>query len=84
MLQVKISNPNRPPRVILLGPPGSGKSHQANMLSDRFGLINISAREVLESEIAKKTKNSLAIKEALDKGELISDDIIIPLIEKRI
>lgn len=41
----------RPPKVILVGPPGSGRSTQSNIISEMFGLVKISMREILRNEI---------------------------------
>lgn len=44
MLRIRFRNkaPRRPPRIVILGPPGSGRSTQAEILSQKFGLINVS------------------------------------------
>jgi len=56
MLRIRFRSnaPRRPPRVILLGPPGSGRSTQSSIIAKRYGLVHICTRSLLKSEIAKK------------------------------
>lgn len=49
-LRFRSNAPRRPPRVILLGPPGSGRTTTAEILSKRFGLVNVSPLRLLENE----------------------------------
>ena len=84
LLQLKIDQPLRPPRLMLLGPPGCGKTTQAKAIADKFGLTLVSTRNLLEEEIGRKVKNSMLIKNCIEGGEQIPDDIIISLVEKRI
>ena len=69
---------------MLLGPPGCGKTTQAKAIADKFGLTLVSSRKLLEEEISWKNRNSMIIKNAIEAGEAISDDIIISLVERRI
>jgi len=52
MLRIRHRNnaPRRPPRVILIGPPGSGRSTQAQLIADAFGLVNVSPQKILKAE----------------------------------
>ena len=52
MLKIRHRNnaPRRPPKVIIIGPPGSGKSTQAQKIADSFGLVNISPDKILKAE----------------------------------
>jgi SpoVK/Ycf46/Vps4 family AAA+-type ATPase len=52
-LRFKSNAPRRPPRVIILGPPGSGRDTQAKLIAQQFGLVHISARQLLKGEIQK-------------------------------
>lgn len=55
-IRFKSNGPRRPARVILLGPPGSGRSHQAELLSKRFGLVYVCTRRLLKNEINSGSK----------------------------
>ena len=55
MLRIRYRSnaPRRPPRVILLGPPGSGRSTQAETIAKRYGLVHVCTRSLLKNEIAR-------------------------------
>ena len=67
--------------IILFGPPGSGKGTQANKLIRDFKLIKISTGDLLREEIKNNSSLSDKIKSIIDKGLLVSDDIIHDLIK---
>ncbi|MBP9722057.1 MAG: adenylate kinase [Gammaproteobacteria bacterium] len=71
-------------RIILLGPPGAGKGTQADILCQQFNIPKISTGDMLRSAILNCTKLGLKAKDIMDRGELVSDDIIIDLIKHRI
>ena len=66
--------------IILFGPPGSGKGTQANKLANQFSLKNVSTGELLRIESFKDTDKGKEIKSIIDKGQLVSDEIISDLI----
>ena len=66
--------------IILLGPPGAGKGTQAKAICEHLDLVEISTGNMLRAAIAKKTRLGLAAKVCMDKGELISDRIIINMV----
>ena len=68
--------------IVLFGPPGAGKGTQANYISDEFNLFKISTGDLLRKEIKKKSSLGIKIKTIIDKGSLVSDNIIDNLIEK--
>ena len=70
--------------LILFGPPGAGKGTQAQILINKFNIIQISTGDMLREEVKSKTDLGKAAKLIMEKGELISDEIIISIIEKRI
>ncbi len=70
--------------LILFGPPGSGKGTQSEKIIDRYGLVHLSTGDILRNELANKTELGLKAREIMDKGELVSDEIVISMIEKRI
>ena len=70
--------------LILLGPPGAGKGTQARTLCEAFGFVQLSTGDMLreakkdQSELGKKVANIMA------RGELVTDEIVIGLIEKKL
>lgn len=63
-------------RIILLGAPGSGKGTQARFIEEDFDLEHISVGEILREEMRNSTVTGLKIADAMNKGQLISDDVI--------
>ena len=70
--------------IVLFGPPGAGKGTQSNLLIDKYDLIHLSTGDILRSEIAEGTKLGLEAKSIMDKGDLISDDIVISMISSKL
>lgn len=70
--------------LILLGPPGAGKGTQAKVLSERLGLAHLSTGDMLREAVQAGSELGKAAKRAMDAGELVSDDIMVGLIENRI
>ncbi len=68
--------------IILFGPPGAGKGTQAINLVKDFNLYNISTGDLLRDEIKNRTVLGNKIKSLIDKGSLVSDDIIKDLVKK--
>ena len=68
--------------IILFGPPGAGKGTQADNISKKFNLHKVSTGELLRDEIHKNTDLGVKIKSIVDRGSLVSDDIINNLIIK--
>ncbi|NLP33061.1 MAG: adenylate kinase [Oligella ureolytica] len=71
-------------RLILLGPPGAGKGTQANYITQEFNIPQISTGDMLRAAIKDQTPLGLAAKEVIDRGDLVSDDIIIGLVQERL
>jgi adenylate kinase len=69
-------------RIILFGPPGSGKGTQAKLLAEKFQVPHISTGDLLRESVLKKTPLGLKAKEHLDDGTLVPDAIMIGLIRE--
>ena len=70
--------------IILLGAPGSGKGTQSIILKKKLGHGQLSTGEIIRENIEKKTKLGLQVKNLVDNGEFVSDEIILSIISKRI
>jgi adenylate kinase len=71
-------------RWILLGPPGSGKGTQAVRLADAFNALHLSTGDLLRKEVAEGTKLGKTAKGFMDRGELVSDELILGMIRGRL
>lgn len=71
-------------RIILLGPPGAGKGTQARYICDRYDIPHISTGDLLRTAIKQQTKLGKEAKNVMDAGELVSDEIILGMIELRL
>ena len=70
--------------IILLGPPGCGKGTQAQKLIREFGFVQLSTGDMLRAAISKGTEIGMQAKSIIDKGELVSDEIVIGIVRDRI
>lgn len=71
-------------RIILLGPPGAGKGTQASFLCARYDVPQISTGDMLRTAIKAGTPLGQAAKAVMDKGQLVSDDIVVELVKERL
>src|SRR3954454_21549116 len=71
-------------RLILLGAPGAGKGTQANFLKEKFNIPQISTGDMLRAAVKAGTPLGIAAKKVMDRGELVSDEIIIGLVKERV
>jgi adenylate kinase len=70
--------------IILLGPPGAGKGTQAKRLVDRRGMVQLSTGDMLREARSSGTEMGRRVAQVMDRGELVTDDIVIGLIEEKL
>lgn len=70
-------------RLVLLGAPGSGKGTQATRLKEHLQVPHVSTGDLLRAEVAAGSKLGLAAKEVMARGDLVSDDILLGMLEDR-
>ncbi len=70
--------------IILLGPPGAGKGTQAQKLVDERGMIQLSTGDMLRAARTSGTEMGRKVAEVMDRGDLVTDEIVIGLIEEKL
>lgn len=70
--------------IVLFGPPGAGKGTQSEKLINKYGLVHLSTGDLLRTEIARGTDLGIKAKSIMDRGDLVSDDIVIGMIESKL
>lgn len=70
--------------IVLLGPPGSGKGTQAELLCKKFNLFHFSTGNILRNEVSNKTKFGKEIETIINAGKLISDKLIIRVVDNQV
>ncbi|KKQ17626.1 MAG: Adenylate kinase [Berkelbacteria bacterium GW2011_GWA1_36_9] len=71
-------------KVIILGPPGAGKGTQAELISQKYKLKNISAGKVLRSEIKRRTEIGRKVEPYVERGDLAPDNLVYLAVKKRL
>jgi adenylate kinase len=71
-------------RIVLLGPPGSGKGTQSQRLVERVGIPQISTGDLLRAAVNKGTELGRRAKEAMDSGRLVDDSLVLGMIRERL
>lgn len=68
--------------LVLLGPPGAGKGTQGDLLAARLGIPKIATGDVLRAAVREKTPLGLQAKAAMDRGDLVPDDVILGIMKE--
>lgn len=71
-------------RVILLGPPGAGKGTQAKMLTEKYGVPQISTGDILRAAVAAGSRLGKEAKGYMDRGALVPDEVVIGIVRDRL
>jgi adenylate kinase len=71
-------------RIVLIGAPGGGKGTQAKMLIEKYGIPQVSTGDLLREAVAAGTALGVRAKQAMDAGQLVSDDIVLGMIGERL
>ncbi|MBK8807513.1 MAG: adenylate kinase [Bacteroidales bacterium] len=70
--------------IVLFGPPGAGKGTQSELIIKKYDLVHFSTGDILRAEIKAQSALGLKAKQFMDKGELVTDEIVIGMIENKI
>ena len=70
--------------LLFLGPPGAGKGTQAAFLSEAYSYLHLSTGELLRKEIDLNTDLGRQVKEIINKGELVSDELVLEIVKKNL
>ncbi|HEX3586389.1 MAG TPA: adenylate kinase, partial [Candidatus Angelobacter sp.] len=70
--------------IVLLGPPGAGKGTQAKLIAQHYGIPHISTGDILRSNVARGTELGRKAKAVMERGELVSDDLVNGMVADRI
>ncbi|XP_018548866.1 adenylate kinase 8 [Lates calcarifer] len=81
---VRTRRRSRTPRILLLGPPGSGKSHQARLLSEKYKMVDVCCGRLLRSVAADGSSLGEEIQPYLDDGRPVPDSLVLQVLEQRL
>ena len=83
-LRFSESSPRRPPNIVILGPPGSGRTTQARLVADQYGLVCVSVRDLIVEQSKKSPELGQIIKRAVISGQMLPDHLLNNLVSERI
>jgi adenylate kinase len=69
-------------RVLMIAPPGAGKGTQGALIAEHFGIARIATGELLRDHVARRTSLGLAVREYLDRGELVPDQVVLDMVQE--
>ncbi|KAJ6816407.1 adenylate kinase, chloroplastic-like isoform X3 [Iris pallida] len=73
-----------PLKIMISGAPASGKGTQCELIKEKYGLVHISAGDLLRAEVASGTENGKRAKENMEKGMLVPDEIVVMMVKERL
>ncbi len=73
-----------PTYIVLLGPPGAGKGTQAEIISEKLGLVHISSGDIFRENLKAQTELGKLAQSYMNRGELVPDDVTIAMIRERL
>ena len=71
-------------KLLFLGPPGAGKGTQANLFCKKYELDHLSTGDLLRDEVSSETSLGLKAAEIMNRGELVSDELVLSIVEGRL
>ena len=71
-------------KLLFLGPPGAGKGTQANLFCKKYGLVHLSTGDLLRDAVSSGSILGLKAAEIMNKGELVSDELVLSIVEGRL
>lgn len=71
-------------RMVIMGPPGAGKGTQSQKIKDKYCICHLATGDMLRSQVASKTKLGLEAKKIMDSGGLVSDEIMVGMIQSEL
>ena len=82
--KIDLAQPRTAPRIAIVGPPGSGKTTQAKITAERFGLVCVSPMQLLKEEGERCPPVKRQVQDAIDAGEPIPEEILFRVIDARL
>ena len=70
--------------LLFLGPPGAGKGTQASLISQSYSYLHLSTGELLRQEVDKKTTLGIQVKEIINSGKLVNDELVLAIVKQNL